>query len=221
MKHFHVKRLQRTLDTLHAQLKTWRQSSWMESPNWTRRNDYFGYDREDDADLVKVDTRTCGTAGCLAGWGAIIAGAKFVAHPGEFLELVAPPGRVRAVLSGEEDPRHVRAFAGEYFGLDDHQAHAQFDSENSYARLWALAMLFTGGRLTLPAEVTQDQAEGAREQGSEAYWAENFPREVLAEMEHLIYGEVFYAVDDQDQAVRAAALEAARQQADARELQTA
>jgi len=174
MKHFHVKRLQRTLDTLHAQLKTWRQSSWMESPNWTRRNDYFGYDREDDADLVKVDTRTCGTAGCLAGWGAIIAGAKFVAHPGEFLELVAPPGRVRAVLSGEEDPRHVRAFAGEYFGLDDHQAHAQFDSENSYARLWALAMLFTGGRLTLPAEVTQDQAEGAREQGSEAYWAENW-----------------------------------------------
>lgn len=217
MKHWHIKRMQRVLDNIHTHLGAWRQASWMESPEW----DKFKYGPLDENRILAVDTRTCGTAGCLAGWGAVDAQATFVAHPGEFLELIAPRGHVRAVLSGQESPVHVRSFARSYFGLDEQQAYAQFDSDNSYARLWALAMLFTGGRLTLPAEVTPDQAEGAREQGSEAYEADNFPAEVLREAEYLIDDEVFYAVDMQDPEVRAAALAAIRQQAEARELQNA
>lgn len=218
MKHWHVKRLQRVLDNLHAHLKTWRQASWMESPAWEADMDLLD-DNEDG--LLKVDTRTCGTAGCLAGWGAVQAGATFVAHPGEFLELVAPRGHVRAVLNGEEAPQHVRDFAAEYFGLDYQQSHSQFDSDNSYVRLWALAMLFTGGRLALPAEVTVEQAEGAREQGSEASETNNFPDQVLQEMRYLIDYEVSYAVDSLYPPVRTAALTACRQQAEARELQNA
>jgi hypothetical protein len=211
MKHYHVKRLQRTLDNVHGHLKAWKQGSWMDSPTWERDMDKLPED-----ELVKVDTRTCGTAGCLAGWGAMDAGATFVAQPGDFLEYVAPKGHVRAVLNGDEEPHHIRYFARTWFGLGDMEATSQFDSENSYERLWALAMLFTGGRLTLPAQVTEEQAEGAAEQGSNATAAVNFPADVLDEMERMRGDYAPYGVDRLDPEIRERALAAARQQAEAR-----
>lgn len=216
MKHFHVKRLQRTLDNVHKHLKAWRQSSWMESPDVDTSGDGFSDER-----WTAVDTRTCGTAGCLAGWGAVDAGAKFVASAGMHLEYVAPRGHIRSVLNGDEEPTHVRYFARTWFGLDDAQASAQFDSDNDYERLWALAMLFTGGRLTLPAEVTQEQADAAAEQGSNAYATDNFPNRVHAEMQDLTGGPwpVVLQLDQQlDPEIVKAALAAAKAQADAREL---
>ena len=212
MKHFHIKRLQRVLDNVHAHLKAWKQGSWMETPDWN--GDGYSSDREaQHGELIKIDTRTCGTAGCLAGWGAVDAGATFVAHPGDFLELVAPRGHVRAVLRGDEAPVHVRYFARSYFGLTDEQASAQFDSDNPYERLWGLAMFFTGGRLTLPAEVTAEQAEGARKKGSGAYATDNFPEEVHSEMEDLLD---VWAVSQLSDEQRDAALHAAQAQAEAR-----
>jgi len=213
MKYYHVKRLQRTLDNVHAHLKAWRQRSWMNIPEWESHQDKLPEEAEG---LFKVDTRTCGTSGCLAGWGAVDAGATFVAYPGEFLEYVAPKGHLRAVLDGAEEPQHVRRFARNWFGLGDAAASAQFDSENSYERLWALAMLFTGGRLTLPLQVTEEQAEGAAEQGSDATAAVNFPADVLDEMETMLGIYAPCGVDQLDPEIRGRALAAARAQAEAR-----
>lgn len=172
MKHFHVKRLQRTLDNIHNDLRRWKQTAWFVSPEWADR------EGQQSDKLVKVDPRTCGTAGCLAGWAVADAGAVFIAQAGEYLDFVAPKGHVKAVLEGREEPVYVRQFARGWFGLSESQATAQFESGNTYTELWAYAMIFSGGRLIIPLQITEDQEKGAAEQGSSATKTDDFPCEV-------------------------------------------
>jgi hypothetical protein len=96
---------------------------------------------------IQVDT-ACGSAHCVAGHAAMMAGAKPVwnVHARTMENVTIPE-------TGEA--KSVFRYAAEVLGLSDAQGMRMFDAFNTLPKLWQFAVDYTKGEITMPEEITR------------------------------------------------------------------
>ncbi len=136
--------LRKVLELITAQPWTWNQETWacVNKPEQA----------EERAEEYGVSTKECGSAFCLAGHVAHLAGR---------LMKVSRFDYVTAIYAAEyvmDDGSAIGTYAERELGLTLEQADALFEAGNSLFSLWKLASEYTNGEIQIPADVERDHA---------------------------------------------------------------